>query len=199
MAPKETRSAAGKLANTGNTITGYIATWDNLSRVISSGGKVFRERIRRGAFANSLANPPTGDIVLLWNHEEHRPPLGRLSAGTLRLQEDHHGLRFEVDAPSWASDIVEAVSRGDVCDCSFGMLTGTKSEWAYEDGHAVRTLTDVRIDEVSLVVTGAYLHTHAEVRNHSACEVPEEPDLSLLRLRLAKARNELSTPKYRSN
>lgn len=197
MAPKETRSAAGSLSTSGNTITGYIATFNSLSRVINEGGRIFREQIKPGAFARSLKSPPMGDIVALWNHEEGRPPLGRTSAGTLKLWEDEHGLRFELEAPSWAGDIVESVKRGDVTDCSFGMVKGTKAEWKFDGGEAIRTLTDVAIDEVSLVVNGMYLETSCEVRNTSHVEIPDDPDLSMYRLRSAQMRKALAEDRYR--
>ena len=77
------------------------------------------ERIAPGAFRDSIASDQ--DVLALYNHNSDFP-LGRQSAGTLRLAEDQRGLRFEIDLPNTTvgRDLRESVCRGDILGCSFG-------------------------------------------------------------------------------
>ena len=54
--------------------------------------------------------------------------LGRTTAGTLRLREDDHGLRVEIDPPASAAGFVESVRRGDVNQMSFGFYV-KRDKW----------------------------------------------------------------------
>src|SRR3954452_17343861 len=89
-APLEYRAASEGSKSPG-TISGYAALFDSLS--VDLGG--FREQIMKGAFARALQQC---DIRALRNHSPEAL-LGRRSSGTLRLEEDDKGLRFEVDLP----------------------------------------------------------------------------------------------------
>ena len=55
------------------------------------------------------------DLRALVDHDTGKP-LGRLKAGTLRVEPDAHGLRVEIDPPNTTAghDIVESIRRGDV-------------------------------------------------------------------------------------
>ncbi|EIQ76315.1 prohead protease, partial [Shigella flexneri 1235-66] len=48
--------------------------------------------------------------------------LGRTRSGTLKLEEDETGLRFELTPPdpSTGRDVIELVKRGDISGMSFG-------------------------------------------------------------------------------
>ena len=96
-------------------IVGYAAVFDTLSGDL--GG--FREKIARGAFADSLAN--NDEVHALYNHDSNIL-LGRRGAGTLRLLEDDHGLRIEIDPPNTTdgNNVVELLRRGDLASMSFG-------------------------------------------------------------------------------
>jgi len=72
-------------------IEGYAATFSGIADL---GG--FKEKIAPGAFTRTLAD---GDEVVFLVDHNPSAILGRLSAGTLRLQQDSKGLRFEVDLP----------------------------------------------------------------------------------------------------
>ena len=139
---------------------GYAAVFDSLSEDL--GG--FRERIARGAFTQALTRGD--DVRALFNHDANYV-LGRTTAGTLRLSEDDHGLRFEVDAPDvgWVRDLRESVKRGDINQCSF-QFTVDKESWDEADKqNVVRTLEDVRLYDVSLVTYPAYAATSASARS----------------------------------
>lgn len=154
-------------------LTGYAAVFEQLSLVLYS---MFREKIARGAFASTLGD----DIRALWNHDTNSP-LGRTKAGTLRLDEDAHGLRVEIDPPDTQAgrDAVASIKRGDVDSMSFGFdVLG--DEWDQdEDGQLIRTLTKIKLYEVSPVVFPAYPQTTVSARTGESGafgDMPTIPD-----------------------
>ncbi|MBO8158836.1 MAG: HK97 family phage prohead protease [Thermosyntropha sp.] len=146
-------------------LVGYAAVFNTLSEDL--GG--FREKIKPGAFANSIK---TSDIRALWNHNPDFV-LGRNKAGTLALEEDERGLRIEIVPPdtTWAKDLVESIRRGDVDQMSFGFRT-KKDEWDESDPrNIIRTLVEVELFDVSPVTYPAYPATSIGIR--SAKEILE--------------------------
>lgn len=131
-------------------LSGHIAIFDVWSADL--GG--FIARIRPGAFSRVLASQ--GDIVAIWNHEAGLP-LGRLSNGTLKLEEDNRGLAFDVTPPdtTWAKDRLVSVGRGDVKGSSFAFIVGKgNDEWDESGDITRRTINEFEeILEVSPGVT----------------------------------------------
>lgn len=99
-----------------NTLTGYVVRWDNLSELLWG---EFYEKFQRGAFTEWLA--AGNDVRGLYEHD-HSMLLGRTRSGTLKLEEDETGLRFELTPPdtSTGRDVIELVKRGDISGMSFG-------------------------------------------------------------------------------
>lgn len=152
-------------------IEGHAAVFNQLSEDL--GG--FRERIEPGAFAKTIQE---ADVRALFNHNANYV-LGRNRAGTLRLDEDRHGLWFSVDVPetSFGKDLVESVRRGDVNQCSFGFQT-VKDDWEADDAGGsgvVRTLKEVKLFDVSVVTFPAYAQTSAAVRARFSDKDEAEP------------------------
>lgn len=156
------------------TLRGYAAVFNSLSENL--GG--FREQIAPGAFASSIREG--ADIKAFWNHNSDIV-LGRTTSGTLRLREDETGLAIEIDPPQSAASFVESVQRGDVSQMSFGFSVlpdGDRVEMD-EDGMMIRTLTNVRLFEVSPVAMPAYpatsinSRTIEELRERAAPKVSE--------------------------
>lgn len=163
-----------------NRVRGYAAVFNSPSEVLAERGRVFRELILPGAFARSLQG---GDVFALWSHgKDGRPPLGRTSAGTLRLAEDARGLAFELDLPESAGDVREAIARGDVYGMSFG-FRNEKARWFQRDGGQWRELSDLDLTEVSIVTVPAYPAASVGVRDTSAVVVPDQPPDQLARAR----------------
>jgi uncharacterized protein len=139
-------------------IVGYAAVYDQLSEDL--GG--FKEKIRKGAFANSIKKD---DIKLLFNHDPNYV-LGRNKNGTLKLEEDEHGLKIEATPPetSFAKDLMSLMERGDVDQMSFGFIVN-EDEWDTADReNPIRTLLDVELFDTSVVVYPAYKQTSVNVR-----------------------------------
>jgi HK97 family phage prohead protease len=141
MQNKREYRATGTASVDGNTLTGYIARFNELSEDL--GG--FQEKLAPGCFASSLGK----DIRALINHDTSSV-VGRTSVGTLKLSEDAQGLAFSIDLPNTqaARDLKVSVERGDLSGCSFGFVC-TKDAWAGN----IRTVLDTQLFEVSVGVT----------------------------------------------
>lgn len=152
--PVEHRAdASGKM-----TVTGYAAVFGAVADI----GGWFHEVIARGAFTSTLR---TADVRAYFAHDSGRV-LGRLSAGTLRLEEDDKGLRVEIDLPDTTDgrDVKTLVERGDVSGMSF-RFEAVRQEWDETVDPPKRTLLEVRLGEVSIVSEPAYDGTTIAMRS----------------------------------
>lgn len=147
----EVRAAEGE-----RKIVGYAAVFNSLSEDL--GG--FREVILPGAFDRAIREGH--DAVALWNHDSSEV-LGRVSAGTLALSVDEHGLRSEITPPASAENRMETIRRGDVKAMSFGFRVLTDA-WRTQDGDQVRELVDLELLDVSPVAYPAYPATQVSTR-----------------------------------
>jgi HK97 family phage prohead protease len=173
----ERRALDAPPAVAGRKVTGYAARFNTPSELLAENGKRFREVILPGAFTRSLAAPPRGDVLALWNHgADGRPPLAR-TPGTLRLWEDAEGLAFEFELPASAEDVREAVERRDVRGMSFGFARDARDRWSVRDGVQLREVLDAPLFEISLTARPAYPSTSVEARDLSGLDVPA-PGLS---------------------
>lgn len=163
MSATERRNLPGtvEFREVGNSLvaTGYAAVFDRRSQNL--GG--FVEYVRPGAFRKTLQE---ADVRALFNHDPNFL-LGRRNAGTLRLEEDEVGLRYEVDLPDTTTgrDVAALLRRGDLYGSSFGFRT-IKDDWNLtEDGFPVRHLVDVALLDVGPVTNPAYTDATAAVRS----------------------------------
>lgn len=131
-------------------------------------GSWFREVILPGAFTEAIGHD---DVRALLNHNPDYV-LGRNKSGTLRLEEDTEGLRYEIDMPdtSYAKDLSEVVARGDVSQSSFSFAVENDEdeEWdrdAVKQGKLpLRRIKKVRLYDVSPVTFPAYEGTNVSAR-----------------------------------
>jgi len=121
-------------------ITGYAAKFNKWS--LDLGG--FREKIDKGAFDEAMK---ISDVRALKNHDPNLL-LGRSTSGTLRLNSNAVGLKFEIDPPdtSTGRDTVTEIKRKDITGCSFSFTTA-EDDWKYlKDGSVERTI--IRVGEL---------------------------------------------------
>lgn len=181
MAERERRTIAAELevraVQDGPTqLVGYAAVFNQESVI----GGYFREMIQPGAFKDCL----TADVRAQFNHGDGGSlPLGRTSAGTLRLFEDTHGLRYEIDMPDTqlARDLMVSVARGDVRESSFMFDVGSSEDETWDrpakgEGQLpLRTLKRVRLYDVSPVVFPAYAGTSVSARAQELAKIESQP------------------------
>jgi HK97 family phage prohead protease len=122
------------------------------------------EVIAPGAFKNCLEAKT--EVRALWNHNDSYV-LGSTKSGTLELEDTPEGLlcRCELPRTSYADDLFEVISRGDVTTMSFGFYPVV---WEYSDSSKGRRLQEIVLDEVSFGVTyPAYPETTSEAHTRS--------------------------------
>lgn len=145
-------------------IEGYAAVFNSRSKNL--GG--FVEVVERPAFNKTVKE---ADVRALWNHDPSLL-LGRTRAGTLKLSLDTSGLYYRTEAPntSYARDLVELLSRGDVTQSSFSFFK-IHDEWDLtEDEYPQRHLTEVGLVDVSPVTYPAYEEATSGVSRAAALD-----------------------------
>ena len=141
-------------------IVGYASVFNKLSRKL--GG--FVEKVNPRAFAQSKTeNWP--DVVCRYNHNDDFL-LGTTRAGTCLIDFDDTGLMYDVDPPSFRSDIVELCQRGDCQHSSFAFrVPEGGDDWGLSDfSYPLRTLLNVELVDVAPVITPAYPDATAATR-----------------------------------
>lgn len=143
------------------TLTGYAVVWNSDTTI----GDYFVERIAPGAFTKALR----GDILALVNHDTGRV-VGRTRSGTLRLAEDSHGLKVEIEIPDTTdgNDLWTLVERGDISGMSFS-FRATKQEWDDTGALPHRTVIEAELFEVTATPIPAYPDTTLALRSLEAC------------------------------
>jgi len=168
-------------------ITGYAAKF---APVRSADLGLFFEEIDPHAFDECLADE-SNDIVGVFNHNADMP-LGRRSAGTMRVSVDAVGLKYEIDPPDTqvARDLMVSMKRGDVKSSSFGFFC---LEDSYREdrktGDVIRTIHKAVVFDCSPVVYPAYPDATSQVRSlfpDGKGEVPAEITTKIAETRAAR-------------
>lgn len=157
----ETRSGAADWS--GTTLYGHAAVFNTWATIAG----LFKERIAPGAFTKTLRDNP--DVLALYHHE-YGQIIGRTTSGTLRLQQDTIGLRFEVDVDPRSpvgAHVLSAVERRDVHGCSYGFRV-TGQSWQDDDDLPMRTITEVQLFEITITPTPAFETTTVSLRADNA-------------------------------
>lgn len=141
-------------------LTGYAAVYNRYSQ--NMGG--FVEQVAPGAFAKSLGDKVA--VVARYNHSDSAL-LGTTEAGTLILESDDIGLRYDVILPDTTSgrDVAVLAQRGDLRYSSFA-FHALEDEWDLtEQGFPLRTLVSAQLVDVAPVNSPAYLDTSTGMRS----------------------------------
>lgn len=139
-------------------MSGVAIVFDSLS--VNLGG--FFERIDPRAVDRTLAEG--SDVLQLVDHDSSKP-IGRVSAGTLRLRKTSAGLANTIlDPPATTAgkDIAISVRRREITGQSFGFNT-LADDWDLDGEIVVRTVLDMRFVETSIVTFPAYPATSIEM------------------------------------
>lgn len=132
-------------------LSGYINVIGDVSKTLrAANGSKFRERIEKGAFKRDLeaAKKENRNILALLNHN-HSRVLGNVQDGTLKLEEDDKGLRFDLETRA------ENVQGKEFTGCSFGFFdVCVNTERDRNSKMFYRSVNDLELDEVSLLERG---------------------------------------------
>lgn len=143
-------------------ISGYALKFNTRSNVLGD----FIETIEPGA----LDGADMSDVRAL---VDHNPSLiiGRSSSGTLKLDVDEVGLRFEISLPNtqYANDLYENIRLGNISNCSFGFniaSQGATREKNPTTGLYFQRIKKIsKLTDVSVVTYPAYNDTDVYARN----------------------------------
>lgn len=172
----ETRSEDG--AAESRWIVGYAAKFGVNSLDLGD----FQERIAPDAFG--LVSERRGrkkplETRALWNHDANYP-LARYP-GTLRMNVDEIGLRYEFPVPdtTYGRDIAANIDAGIVRGSSFSFQIAPGGEaWSVEDGRSIRTVTKIdSLIDVGPVTFPAYPDADVTVAKRSYQHFREEQRL----------------------
>ena len=149
-------------------ITGYAAvfTKEDGSPAISRRLGGFQEIVDKRAF-NEAKEKGFPDVVCRYNHRDDMV-LGTTAAGTLSLNIDERGLRYDDNPPRTRGDVTELVMRGDVRYSSFAFrcVSPEDDEWGVtEYNYPLRRLNNVQLVDVAPVMDPAYFDTSAAARS----------------------------------
>lgn len=191
LEPVEARAEDGS-----RKIVGYGAVFNSRTVI----GEDFEEEIAPNAFANSIK----GDVRSFFNHNPELI-LGRTKSGTLRIEEDERGLRYEVDLPDTQAgrDLQVSMDRGDVDGSSF-MFRVKRDKWELRDGALpLRTIQEVELYEVGPVTIPAYddakvaLRSLEEARSRAEQEIKEHNREGFAKRKADMIREKTSEQRFR--
>ncbi len=151
-----------RVVGNSNHITGYASVFNRFSRNL--GG--FVEQVNPSAFVRSMQDG-WPDVICRYNHSDDWL-LGTVRGNTLTMLVDDVGLNYDVEPPSFRSDVVELCRRGDVTQSSFAFRCpdgGDGWERRGPGGFPLRTLYDVDAVDVAPVNTPAYPDATASARS----------------------------------
>lgn len=143
----------------------------------------FQEIIAKGTFERAINRSIENnkDIFLLFNHNSNSL-MASMKSGTLQLEEQEEGLwmRAELPATQLNKDCYELIKSNILREFSFGFW-GVEDEWAYDENNMrIRTITDLNLEEISLVSVGAYNNTNVQARSKEISDIlPKTEGLNL--------------------
>ncbi|STO92243.1 phage phi-c31 gp35-like protein [Haemophilus pittmaniae] len=158
----EIRSATLSTDEENQKLVGYAVKWNSPSQVLCCD---FVESFAPNAFSESLASGE--DVRALFEHD-YTKLLGRTSAGTLKLEEDSIGLRFELTPPNTTTgkDLLVSVARGDISGMSFG-FRATQENWNFDIEPYQRTVLKADLFEITVTSIPAYPESSVEITKRS--------------------------------
>jgi uncharacterized protein len=168
MHDRETRGVSGIEIRDGDgrppRLIGYAAVFSHPSLNLGD----FTETILPGAFTRSLAS---GTDVMVFVEHDPAQIVGRRSNGSLKIAEDHHGLRVEITPIETTAgrDVIANVRAGLLTGMSFGFRTPKDGDrWDVSMRPPRQELVHVDLLETSIVAMPAYTATEVAVRSLQA-------------------------------
>ena len=133
-------------------VEGYATTFNQPYRLMGDEKVTVNEQVDRDAFRDT----DMSDVIMQYDHEG--PVFARISNGTLKLEEDEHGLKVTADlgGTERGRQLFEEIDGGYTTKMSFGFtVTGEKKTRSKDaEGHVtiLRTITRIgKLFDVSAV------------------------------------------------
>lgn len=138
--------------------------------------------------AEALKEVDLSNVVLLQGHD-YSKPLASVKAGTLKLEVDEIGLKFEATLTdtSYANDVYQNIKAGIVDAMSFGFEVGIDSFEEDEEGTVTRSIENMKaLHEISIVTVPAYDSTNVQVSTRSYTKFLEEKGANNMKINQLK-------------
>lgn len=124
----------------------------------------FIEINKKGSAKNAIGR---SDARALYGHNSNSLlPIGRQSAGTLRMKDTNKGVEIEIDPPDteFSRALMIAIERGDIAEMSYAF--SIKDDiWEMRDGKEYRTIVEIQeIFDISPVAFAAFPDTTVALR-----------------------------------
>ena len=213
---REERNIWDKKYNTTNmekrvyTIESRVEETEDKRDVVVGYGSIFNSRSENlGGFYEYISPSAitqetidNSDVRALINHDESLI-LARSTSGTLKLNVDEKGLKYEFDIPetSYGKDLAVNMKNGNITQSSFAFtIAENGDEWSTdENGNDVRTITKIdKLYDVSPVTYPAYRMAESDLviaQRGLACyketQRKEDEENDLVARSLAKLKIEL--------
>ena len=146
------------------TISGYAAVFNSESNDLG-----FYETIAPGAITKDTII--RSDVVATLNHDPEKVlARSKYGKGTLQLNVDERGLKYEYEAPNTTlgNDLREMLKRGDIDAASFAFAVSQEEgaqKWEKRDGKYYRTIYKIdKLFDVAAVYHPAYSAASTELR-----------------------------------
>ena len=146
------------------TISGYAAVFNSESNDLG-----FYETIAPGAITEDTII--RSDVLATLNHDPEKVlARSKYGKGTLQLNVDERGLRYEYEAPNTTlgNDLREMLKRGDIDAASFAFTVSQEEgaqKWEKRDGKYYRTIYKIdKLFDVAAVYHPAYSAASTELR-----------------------------------
>lgn len=150
-------------SNDNLVVEGIVNKPGEVSKVLTSRGKRFREVVKKGVFQKAIDNAT--NIDYLAGHDT-KQILASTSNNTLEIEETDEGvmMRANIVDTSYGRDAYALIKSGIIGHMSFGFKV-LKNTWSTcEDGIPLRTIEDLELFEVSSLRNPAYAQSSISAR-----------------------------------
>lgn len=147
-------------------LTGHAAVFERSTVLWEYDGVQYKEVISRGAFDNA----DMSKCCLKYNHSNSVPVMARVKGGSLSLEIDNIGLKFDAKLfdTQTSRDVYSIVKQGGLDKCSFAF---TVEEDEYDRATHTRTIKKIgKLLDVSVVDVPAYEDTDVSARDYFKSE-----------------------------
>lgn len=172
-------------------VQGVVNKPEEISELLTTKrGTKFREKVRKGAFANALEK--AREINFLFDHSIDKL-LASTTNDSLSLKETDEGVVMEANIvqTSYGKDAYELIKSGLIGNMSFG-FSCIKDSWErMSDGTPLRVLEEISLHEVSCLKNPAYSQSAISARGLDGDEELQIPDFTDYSIERRNAKDEV--------